>query len=287
MAFKINHLPVATTLQSRGRLLSLTKPVVMGILNLTPDSFYTNSRTATIDAALRTADKMLQDGALILDLGAASTRPGATQPSGQEETDRLLPVVTAIARTFPEAWLSIDTFRASVAAAAVAAGAHLINDISAGGLDADMLPTVARLKVPYIAMHMQGNPLTMQQNPTYEDVVQEVFNFLKEKVLQCHNLGIDDVLLDPGFGFGKSRTHNFSLMDHFSDLRALGCPVVCGVSRKGMIWKALGVTPETALNGTTALHMAALQQGASILRVHDVKEAVEVVRLYEAFGLMG
>lgn len=284
MAFKISHLPVAATLQSKGRLLRLTKPLVMGILNLTPDSFYAGSRKANPDHALRAAEQMLEAGAAILDLGAASTRPGSQQPDTAEELSRLLPVVEAIVHRFPEAWLSVDTFRAPVAEAAVAAGAHLINDISAGTLDAAMLPTVARLHVPYIAMHMQGTPATMQQHPSYADVVQEVFDFLKEKVLQCQALGIHDVLLDPGFGFGKNLSHNFSLMNHFADFRGLGCPVVCGVSRKGMVWKTLGITPDAALNGTTALHMAALQQGASILRVHDVKEAAEVVQLYEALG---
>lgn len=284
MAFKINHLPVATTLQSRGRLLSLAKPVVMGILNLTPDSFFAGSRQQSVDLVLRTAEKMLSEGAAILDLGAASTRPGSVQPSVQEETDRLIPAVAALAKTFPEAWLSIDTFRASVAEAAIHAGAHMINDISAGDLDAAMLPAIARLKVPYIAMHMQGKPATMQQHPQYTDVVSEVFDYLKEKTLACHALGIYDVLTDPGFGFGKAQAHNFALMNHFADFRTLGCPVVCGISRKGMIWKTLDITPDAALNGTTALHMAALQQGASILRVHDVKEAVEAVRLYESFG---
>lgn len=283
MAFKINHLPVASTLQSRGKVLSLTKPVVMGILNLTPDSFFSGSRTTSLDAALRTGEQMLAAGAQVLDLGAASTRPGSQQPSAQEEADRLIPVVEALAKVFPDAWLSIDTFRATVAEAAILAGAHLINDISAGEMDAAMLDTVARLKVPYIAMHMQGTPATMQQQPAYEDVVSEVFQFLKEKVMQCQRLGIYDVLLDPGFGFGKTLKHNFSLMNHFANFRALGCPLVCGISRKGMVWKSLGITPETALNGTTALHMAALQQGATILRVHDVKEAMEAVRLYEAF----
>jgi dihydropteroate synthase len=281
MAFKNTLLPVAGSLSSRGRLLSLAEPVVMGILNATPDSFYTG--TLHPDALLGLAEKMLYEGATILDVGGASTRPGAEEVSEAEELRRVLPVVEAMAQRFPGAWLSVDTFRVRVAEACIEAGAHIINDISAGS-DEAMLDTIARLRVPYIAMHMQGTPRTMQQNPQYEDVVREVFDFLKEAVLRCRSLGIYDVIVDPGFGFGKTLTHNYALLNELSTLRALGQPVLAGLSRKSMICRALHLTPAGALNGTTALHMAALREGASILRVHDVGEAVECVRL---FGMIG
>ena len=281
MSFKNTLLPVAVTLQSGGRLLDLKKPIVMGILNATPDSVYNRGRDSSDLDILNLAGKMLEDGATILDIGGASTRPGAPEVSSDEELQRVIPVIETLVKHFPEAWLSIDTFHASVAKAAVEAGVSIVNDISSGDMDSGMMEMVASLKVPYIAMHMQGAPRTMQDNPQYQDVVKEIFNYLKERTLQCAALGIHDLILDPGFGFGKTVDHNYTLLNNLSIFRALGKPILVGISRKSMICKPLRVNPENALNGTTALHMVSLQQGASILRVHDVKEAMQVIRLFE------
>lgn len=284
MSFKNTVLPVQTTIQSQGRLLDLSQPLVMGILNATPDSFYNRGKDSDLDSLLRNAEKMLNEGAAILDVGGASTRPGAELISADEEIQRVLPAIEALAKQFPDAWLSVDTYNATTARAAVEAGASIINDVSSGALDENMLSTVAELKVPYIAMHMRGLPKTMQDDPQYSDVVYEVRDYLRKVCDNCAALGITDIIIDPGFGFGKTLEHNFALLNDLATLRILGRPVLAGISRKGMVWKTLGTTPEHALNGTTALHMAALQQGANILRVHDVKEAVEVVRLW---GMMG
>ncbi len=281
MGFKNTLLPVQTTLQSRGRLLDLSRPIVMGILNVTPDSFYTRGKNNSIPGMLGQAEQMIREGAIILDVGGVSTRPGAVPVSVAEETDRVVPVIEALHARFPDTWISADTYHAAVARAAVAAGALIVNDISAGVLDHEMLSAVAALKVPYIAMHMQGTPQTMQDNPQYGDVVQEVLQYLSEACQAAAAAGIHDIIIDPGFGFGKTDSHNFALLRGLHTLRITGRPVLAGISRKSMICRTLGITPEAALNGTTALHMAALQQGASILRVHDVKEAVEVIRLFE------
>lgn len=282
MSFKNTLLPVATSVQSQGRVLQLEKPVVMGILNATPDSFYTRSSNNSITKdLLYMAGKMLEDGAAILDIGGASTRPGAEEVSADEEMKRILPVIEALVSTFPGVWLSVDTYQAAVAKAAVNAGVAIVNDVSAGDMDQQMIAAVAGLKVPYIAMHMQGAPRTMQDNPQYEEVTKEVFNYLKEKVQSCAALGIHDLVLDPGFGFGKTVEHNYALLRDLHIFRALGKPLLAGISRKSMICKPLKVNPDKALNGTTALHMVALQQGASILRVHDVREAVETIKLFE------
>lgn len=282
MDAKNTLLPVQSLLQSRGKLLEISKPIVMGILNATPDSFYNQGRQRQLDDLLQEAEKMLEEGATILDIGGISTRQEAPSVTHEEELQRVLPVLQAIHSRFPEVWLSVDTYRASMAEAAVAEGAAIINDISGGRFDDTMLATVARLKVPYIAMHIQGTPATMQQNPLYEDVVRDVRNQLREISDQCALAGIVDVVVDPGFGFGKTTTHNFQLLKNLSSLRLLGRPILAGLSRKSMIWKTLSATPDTALNGTTALHMIALQQGANLLRVHDVKEAIEVIKLWEA-----
>lgn len=260
----------------RGKLYRFDRPVVMGILNITPDSFYAGSRIQETDHLLRAAESMLQAGADILDLGAQSTRPGAGMVGEAEEAARLIPAVAAIAEHFPEALISADTFRASVARAAADAGAGIINDISAGEDDPEMLATVAALKLPYIAMHKQGVPATMQENPQYQDVVAEVLAYFAQKIAALAALGIHDVWIDPGFGFGKTTAHNYQLLNALDDFQVLGKPVLAGVSRKGMIWRTLGITPDEALNGSTVLHTVALMKGASILRVHDVKEAVEV-----------
>ncbi len=265
-----------------GKLLDLSTPKVMGILNVTPDSFYPESRLMNEAEVLQLAEQMRQDGAAILDVGGLSTRPGAEEISVDEELHRVIPAIRKILKEFPDAIVSIDTFRSKVAEEAVAAGATMVNDISAGRLDADFLTTIAKLKIPYVLMHMQGTPQTMQENPSYESVVNDVFNFLKKRLIQLNRLGIHDIILDPGFGFGKSVEHNYQLLKHLSVLRTLGLPVLAGLSRKSMICKVLHVNPANALNGTTALHAVALLQGAKILRVHDVKEAVETIELMAA-----
>lgn len=265
-----------------GKLLDLSTPKVMGILNVTPDSFYPESRLMNEAEVLQLAEQMRQDGAAILDVGGLSTRPGAEEISVDEELYRVIPAIRKILKEFPDAIVSIDTFRSKVAEEAVAAGATMVNDISAGRLDADFLTTIAKLKIPYVLMHMQGTPQTMQENPSYESVVNDVFNFLKKRLIQLNRLGIHDIILDPGFGFGKSVEHNYQLLKHLSVLRTLGLPVLAGLSRKSMICKVLHANPANALNGTTALHAVALLQGAKILRVHDVKEAVETIELMAA-----
>jgi dihydropteroate synthase len=269
------------SLNAGGRLIDLSHPKVMGIINLTPDSFFAGSRKPQIEEALQQAEKMLNEGADFLDLGAYSSRPGAEDISVQEETDRLLPVVEAIAKRFPEAVLSIDTFRAKVAEAAVKAGVHIINDISGGQLDADMFATVARLQVPYILMHMRGTPQTMQQQTDYEDVFAEVYDYFANKYHELKQLGVHDVIIDPGFGFAKKPEQSYALMQRLQDFDLLQLPVLVGISRKKMIYGMLDITAAEALNGTTALNAIALTKGANILRVHDVKEAVEVVKIWE------
>lgn len=272
---------VRRTLNCKGRLLSLERPIVMGILNTTPDSFYDGGRHQTLDAALRQTEQMLSAGAAVIDVGGMSSRPGAAQISIQEELNRVLPIIEAIAWRYPEAFISIDTVHAETARRAVDAGACMVNDISAGRLTEGMYETVAELGVPYVLMHMLGRPETMQQQPQYDDVVQEVLDFLIAQVGRLQAAGVKDILLDPGFGFGKTIRHNFQLLQNLHVLRILPYPVLAGISRKSMIYRSLGIAPEQALNGTTALHMVALQQGALVLRVHDVAEAVQVIRLWE------
>ena len=269
------------TINAGGKLVDLSTPKVMGIINLTPDSFFARSRKPAVADALQQAGQMLADGAEMLDLGAYSSRPGAADISLQEETDRLLPVVEAILGAYPDAVISVDTFRAQVAEAAVKAGAHIINDISGGQLDEAMFDTIARLQVPYILMHMKGTPQTMVQQAQYQDVFSEVFDYFVERYEQLRSLGIHDVILDPGFGFAKTAEHSFSLMNRLQEFNRLQLPVLAGVSRKRMIYGLLNSTAEDALNGTTVLNTIALTKGASILRVHDVKEAVEAVKIWE------
>lgn len=263
----------------RGRLVDLTVPAVMGILNVTPDSFYADSRVVT-GKAVETARKMVADGATFLDVGGYSTRPGATDVSPAEEADRVLPVVEAILADFPDALISIDTFRASVARQAIGAGACLINDVSGGTLDPAMFATVAALPgVPYVLMHLRGNPQTMQSLATYENVVTEVIDELAVQLAALRALGVHDIILDPGFGFAKTPAQNFDLLSRLDAFRLFDEPVLVGISRKTTIWKTLGITADEALNGTTVLNTVALLKGAAILRVHDVKEAVEAVKL--------
>ncbi len=256
--------------------------MVMGIINATTDSFVASSRAVSTDQALRLSERMLAEGATILDVGGQSSRPGSGLGDEAEELHRVLPVIEAVHQRFPEAILSVDTWRARIAQQAVAAGASIVNDISAGTLDRAMLATIASLRVPYVAMHMQGTPSTMQQDPGYVDVAAEVTLFLSERLNAAHAAGIADVIVDPGFGFGKTAAHNFTLLRELSRVKALGAPVLVGLSRKRMINEVLGTTPEEALNGTTVLNTVALLNGASILRVHDVKAAVECVRLISA-----
>ncbi|MBK9176880.1 MAG: dihydropteroate synthase [Flavobacteriales bacterium] len=271
----------AVTWRIKDRLVTMPLPAVMGILNATPDSFHAASRVG-VDDALRMAERMLDEGASILDIGGASSRPGAVEVSEAEEMRRVLPVVEAVHARFPEAVLSIDTYRFGVARQAVTAGAGMVNDIGAGLLDPAMLSTVASLHVPYIPMHMQGTPRTMQQDPRYADVVGEVVYFLSARLDAARAAGIPDVIIDPGFGFGKNTIHNYALLNGLASITALGTPVLVGLSRKRMINEVLGIAPEEALNGTTALNTIALLKGAAILRVHDVREAVQCARLVGA-----
>ena len=270
-----------STLNCKGRLVNLESPQVMGILNLTPDSFYDGGQYPGKDAILRRTEEMLSEGAGIIDIGGMSSRPGAEIISVEEELKRVIPSIEAINRAFPDAILSIDTIRSQIAREAVAAGASIVNDISAGKFDDGLYQTVAELGVPYILMHMQGRPENMQDNPEYSDVLTDVFDFFVQQLALLRKLGIVDIILDPGFGFGKSVEDNYFLLKNMHVYQSLGLPVLCGISRKSKICKVLKKAPKDALNGTTALHMIALQQGAKILRVHDVKEACEVVKLWE------
>jgi dihydropteroate synthase len=270
------------TLNVGGKLIDLCTPRVMGIINLTPDSFFAGSRKPSVNEAVAQAGQMLDEGATFLDLGAYSSRPGAVDISVQEETDRLLPVVEAIVSRFPDAILSIDTFRASVAEAAVKAGAHIINDISGGELDTEMFATVARLQVPYILMHMKGTPQNMQQMTAYEDIFGEVYDYFVTRYHRLKQLGVNDVIIDPGFGFAKKAKQSYALMSRLQEFNTLQLPILVGISRKKMIYNLLETTAAEALNGTTALNTIALSKGANILRVHDVKEAVEAVKIWGA-----
>ncbi|AHJ99545.1 dihydropteroate synthase [Hymenobacter swuensis] len=263
-----------------GRVLDLRRPQVMGILNLTPDSFYQGSRVAAEDDLLRRAEQMLRAGAAVLDLGGYSSRPGAIDISPDEEKQRLLPAVAAVRRAFPEAFLSVDTFRAEVATEAVAAGADILNDISGGQLDAEMLPTAGRLGVPYILMHMRGTPQTMTQFTHYEgDLVLELVRYFLDKLTELRRHGVTDVVLDPGFGFAKTPAQGHELLRRLRELHVLGLPVLAGLSRKSMVYKTLGLTPEAALAGTVSVNTLAVLNGAKLLRVHDVAEAVQTIQL--------
>lgn len=269
------------TLNCKGKLIDISKPSVMAILNITPDSFYNKSRVSTIDEALNTTKKFIEAGAKFIDVGAYSSRPGAADVSETEEIDRLVPIIQAINQAFPETIISADTFRAKVAEQSINAGAHIINDIAAGNLDDKMFETVARLQVPYIMMHMKGIPQNMQDSPSYENVSKEVFSYFSEKIKSLNQLGVKDIILDPGFGFAKTLDHNYELLKNMQMLNFFELPLLVGFSRKSMITKALNIKTEDALNGTTVLNTTALLKGAHILRVHDVKEAVECVELVD------
>ncbi|RYD79129.1 MAG: dihydropteroate synthase [Sphingobacteriales bacterium] len=272
------------TLNCKGKLLSLEKPVVMGILNITPDSFYKGYLQDTEETVLSAAANLASNGAAIIDIGGQSTRPGSSIVSANEEVERVLPWIEKLHYHFPDIIISIDTYYAAVAKASIEAGAHIVNDISAGNLDEAMIATVASLRVPYIAMHMQGTPQTMQGNPRYINVVQEVLDFFIQKAEECRLAGIHDVIIDPGFGFGKTTAHNFSLLKNLPVFKMLEKPILTGLSRKGMVYKTLGIDAEHALNGTTVLNTLALNNGASIIRVHDAREAKEAIDLLEHYN---
>jgi len=266
-----------------GKLLDLDTPKVMGILNITPDSFYTGSRYGTDEQILGATEKMLSEGADILDVGGYSSRPGAGHIAADEEGRRVLKAIKLINRNFPEAIISVDTFRSAIAREAVLeCGALMINDISGGDADENMFVAVASLNVPYILMHMQGVPGTMQDNPMYEDVVSDILKWFGERIFRLRIVGLKDIIIDPGFGFGKTTDHNFEIMRRLGDFSIAGLPLLVGVSRKGMIWKTLNISADEALNGTSALNAIAVYSGADILRVHDVKEAVQVVKLIKS-----
>lgn len=267
------------TLNVRGKLWDLSTPKVMGILNVTPDSFYDGGRYLEEKSILEQVEKMLGEGADLIDVGGYSTRPGAREISEDEELKRVIDAIRIILAAFPDAVLSADTFHASVARSAVDAGASMINDISGGELDEKMFETMAALHVPYILMHLRGTPQTMTRHTQYDNLVKDVTDYFHPKLDRLHRLGVKDILIDPGFGFAKTVEQNFELLNHLDYLQILGKPLLVGLSRKSMIWRTLETDPEGALNGSTALHTLALLKGANMLRVHDVREAVECIRL--------
>ncbi len=267
------------TLNCGGRLLVIEKPVVMGIINSTPDSFYSGSRQQTIDTALQKAAQMLEEGAVILDIGGQSTRPGGEQLAPEQELERVVPVIEAIAKAFPQAYISVDTYYATVARGAAAAGACIVNDISGGSFDENMLSTVASLKLPYVCMHLQGTVQTMHVKADYDLLMQDILDYFIKRVAVCRHAGITDIIIDPGFGFSKTLVQNFQLVGELGILKMLQLPLLLGVSRKSTIYRTLGITAEESLNGTTVLNTIGLLNGADILRVHDVKEAVQAVML--------
>jgi dihydropteroate synthase len=268
------------TLQLKGSLMDLSRPKVMGILNITPDSFFDGGVNNSAALALKKVNQMLIDGVDIIDVGGYSTKPNAAEVSVEEELVRVIPVIDCLKREHPDVIVSVDTFRSKVAYRAINAGASIVNDVSGGNLDSQMFATVAGLQVPYVLMHMRGTPATMQKLTNYQHVVVDVAKELVMKLNLLRQLGVNDVIIDPGFGFAKTIAHNYEMLKNLSYFEVLECALLVGISRKSMVYKALGSGPESGLNGTTALHMAALMQGASILRVHDVKEAKEVVTLF-------
>jgi len=271
------------SINCKGTLIDLSTPKVMGILNITPDSFYDGGKLKDDSAILMQAEKMLNNGATFLDMGGYSSRPGATDIPESEEVKRVIPAIEIVLKNFPEALISIDTFRSEVAKKAIESGAALVNDISAGKLDEAMFSTVAQLQVPYVMMHMRGTPQTMKNLTDYENVTLEVLHYFSERIATARQVGIHDIIADPGFGFAKTLEQNFELLSQLELFKNLQIPLLVGLSRKSMIYKTLGITPKEALNGTTTLNSIALIKGANILRVHDVKEAVECVDLLSKF----
>ncbi len=272
------------SLNCKGKLLFIEKPLVMGILNLTEDSFFPNSRVDTIESIKNKAAQMISEGADIIDIGAQSTRPGSLRVSPEAELKKLMPAIEMLIKNFPGIIISVDTYHSKVAEESVLAGASIINDISGGEIDEQMIKTVGKLSVPYICMHMKGVPETMQHQTHYEDLTKEILDFFINKIQQCKEAGINDVIIDPGFGFGKNISQNLQLLKHLAIFKMLEKPIMAGVSRKSTIYKILKISADDSLNGTTALNTIALLNGASILRVHDVKEAKEAVKLLEAYG---
>ncbi len=272
------------SLNCKGTKICLKSPKIMGILNLTPDSFYDGGRFNSKDTALVRVEKMLEDGADIIDMGGMSSRPGAPIIPVAEELKRVIPVINEVNKRFPETIISIDTLQSEVAREAIGAGASLINDISSGNIDPKIFEVAAEFDVPYVLMHMQGKPQSMQENPIYEDVCSDLIEFFKKKIAYLQTLGLKEIILDVGFGFGKTVEHNYQLLNQLDEFHILGKPMLVGVSRKSMIWKVLKSNPEQALNGTSVVHTLALLKGANILRVHDVKEAKECVNIFSAYS---
>ncbi len=276
------HISAPLLINIKGTLTDLSVPRVMGILNITPDSFFDGGRYNSTDKAMLQAEKMIEEGAFIVDLGGQSTRPGAQTLTAEEELRIVLPVAEALVRRFPDTVFSVDTFYARVAEECIKTGFSMINDVSGGNWDEAMLDTAASLKVPYIAMHAQGKPENMQKNPTYENVVTDLLKFFAHKIDECNRAGITDLIIDPGFGFGKTLEHNYRLLNQLGNFLQFGKPVLAGLSRKSMVWKLLGTDAESSLSGTIAANTVALMNGASLLRVHDVKDAVAAIRVVEA-----
>ena len=268
------------TINCKGKLLNLDSPIVMGILNVTPDSFFDGGKYQYEKEILARATEIIDQGGTIIDIGGYSSRPGAKHISEQEELERVIPAIELILSKFPDALISVDTFRSEIARKSVESGACMINDISAGEMDSNMFATIRELKVPYCIMHMKGTPENMQKNPSYKNVTEEVFFFLAQKIEQLHKLGVTDILVDPGFGFGKTTEHNYELLKNLTFFKNLNKAILVGVSRKSMIYKTLGISAQESLNGTTALHSFSLQNGGTLLRVHDVKEAIETITLF-------
>ncbi len=271
-----------SSINCNGKLIDLSSPKVMGILNITPDSFFDGGKFNSDATILKHTEKMLKEGATFIDVGGYSSRPNAQHISEEEELKRVIPVVELLIKNFPEVCISIDTFRSNVASKSVNIGACMINDISAGSMDAKMFPTVAKLQVPYIIMHMQGTPQTMQKSPKHNDIVFEVIHYFSKKINELHALNVNDIIIDVGFGFGKTREQNYELLKNLSLLKNLEVPILTGVSRKSMLYKLLDITPASALNATTVANTIALLNGTNILRVHDVKEAIEAIKIVNA-----
>ena len=278
---------MAYTLNIHGRPYVIDGPKIMGILNLTPDSFFGQSRVGETGRALKRVEEMIRDGMDILDLGAVSSRPGAEMPDAEEEWRRLEAPLKAIRKEFPDLIVSVDTFRAGIARACAEEGVHIINDISGGLYDPEMFATVGQLQLPYVLMHLQGTPANMQDNPRYEDVVTDLLAYFSERMQEARMAGIHDIIVDPGFGFAKTLAHNYRILAHLDDFRMLQAPVLAGMSRKSMLYQLLDTTPYEALNGTSAVNMLALTKGVAILRVHDVKEAAECVKIFKQFKYFG
>jgi len=272
------------TINCKGQIIDLSTPKIMGILNITPNSFYDGGKYSSENNAILQVEKMLKEGATFIDIGAYSSKPNAEFVSEEEELIRIIPIVKSILKEFPETLLSIDTFRSSVAQECINNGAALINDISAGSLDEKMMEVIASNNIPYIMMHLRGTPQTMQSQTNYEHLINEILTYFSDKISKARSLGISDIIIDPGFGFAKTTDQNYELLSNLERFKILELPILAGVSRKSMIYKTLNINPEEALNGTTILNTIAVTKGATILRVHDVKEAIECVKLYEKLG---